>query len=211
MDADTSESEERLSPRKVGCEFCRLNEVAGIHKVKGEVHGREVFIWGMAPGRQENDELREFVGKSGKLLWQELERVGILRSKCDVQNLVRCFPADQDEDSLRGLRMRDPRKDEIHCCSVYTEDAVRRSQAKVHLIFGNVAAKNLLGTEFRKGKKEFLSEKLNAQVLCIWHPSYLVRQGFSAGGTKQPNEKLKRWRKDFERAALLLERAADDQ
>jgi len=209
LDADKPESKKHLSPKEVGCEFCPLNKVSGIHKVKGEVRRREVFIWGMAPGREENEELREFVGKSGKLLWQELERVGILRSMSDVQNIVRCFPADRDEERRPALKMRDPRKEEIHCCSVYTEDAMRQSQAKVHLIFGKVAARTLLtllGTEFKKGKKEFWSEKLNAHVLCIWHPSYLVRRGYSAGGTKPPDEKFKQWRNDFERAQSLLGR-----
>ena len=79
-------AKKRMSPKEVGCEFCPLNKIPGIHKVMGEVHGREVFVWGMAPGPNENDEPEEFVGKSGKLLWQELKRVGITRhvrhSKC---------------------------------------------------------------------------------------------------------------------------------
>ena len=194
----------RLAPKEVGCQFCRLNQVPGIHKVMGEVHGREVFVWGMAPGPKENDERKEFVGKSGELLWQELERVGILRSKCDIQNVVRCYPANRDEDSFPALKMRDPTKEEIRCCSVYTKRAIERSQAKVHLVFGRIAAKTLLEAEFKKGKKEFWSGKLNARVLCIWHPSYLVRQGYSAGGAKAPNEKFKQWRKDLELAASLL-------
>ncbi len=172
----------------------------------GEVHGREVFVWGMAPGPNENDERKEFVGKSGKLLWQELERVGILRSMCDIQNVVRCYPADRDEGSFPALKMRDPTKEEIHCCSVYTDSAIERSQAKVHLVFGKIAAKTLLCGEFKKGKKAFRSEKLNAHVLCVWHPSYLVHQGYSAGGARAPNEKFKQWRKDLELAASLLGR-----
>ena len=196
----------RLSAKRVGCEFCPLNKVPGIHKVFGEVHGREVFIWGMAPGPQENEEGREFIGKSGKLLWQELKRVGITRSMCDVQNVVRCYPADREEDSWPALKMRNPSKEEIHCCSIYTKRALEKQKAKVHLVFGEVAAKTLLGSEFKKGKKAFWSEKLNAHVLCIWHPSYLVRMGFSAGGSQQPNDKFKQWRKDLELAASLLGR-----
>jgi uracil-DNA glycosylase family 4 len=187
LDPDKPESKNRLSPKEVGCEFCPLNKVPGIHEVKGEVHGREVFIWGIAPGREENEELREFVGKSGKLLWQELERVGILQSMSDVQNIVRCFPV-RDEGRRPALKMRDPSKEEIHCCSVYTQDAMRQSQAKVHLIFGKVAARTLLGTEFKQGKKEFWSEKLHAHVLCIWHPSYLVRQGYSLEAQSHPTK-----------------------
>jgi len=127
------------------------------------------------------------VGKSGKLLWQELNRVGITRDICDVQNCVRCFPADRNEDGWPALTMRDPSKEEIHCCSKFTKLALEKSKAKVHLVFGEVAAKALLGNEFRKGRKAFWSEKLQAHVRCMWHPSYLVRQGFVAGETKKPN------------------------
>jgi uracil-DNA glycosylase family 4 len=196
----------KLSAKEVGCEFCPLNGIAGIHKVIGTVHGREVFIWGMAPGPDENREGREFIGKSGKLLWQELKRVGISREMCDVQNVVRCYPADRDEDEYPALKMRNPTAEEIHCCSIYTKRAIEKQQAKVHLVFGEIAAKTLLGSEFKKGKKQFWSEKLNGYVLCIWHPSYFVRMGYYAGGTQPPNDKFKQWRADFELAAKLLGR-----
>src|SRR5580698_2456468 len=194
----------KLSPKEVGCQFCPLNTVPGIHKIKGDVHGREIFIWGMAPGPDENKEGMEFVGRSGKLLWQELKRVGITRSMCDVQNVVRCFPADRDENEYPALKMRNPTPKEIHCCSAYTKQAIARQKAKVHLVFGEIAAKTLLGSEYKKGKKSFWSDKLGAHVLCIWHPSYLVRMGFSAGGTQPPNDKFKQWRKDLELTATLL-------
>jgi uracil-DNA glycosylase len=197
---------EKLPAKEVGCQFCRLDKVPGINKIMGKVHGREVFIWGMAPGPDENDKGREFIGKSGKLLWQELERVGIPRSKCDIQNVVRCFPADRYEDRDPALKMRDPRKEEIHCCSIHTDSALKRQRAKVHIVFGGIAAKTLLGSEFRKGGKSFWSERLGAYVLWMWHPSYLVRNGYYAGSEKAPNDKLKRWRSDFELAAELLGR-----
>jgi uracil-DNA glycosylase family 4 len=160
----------------------------------------------MAPGPDENDKGREFVGDSGKLLWQELGRVGILRSMCDIQNVVRCFPADHYEDRDPALKMRDPRKQEIHCCSIHTDGALERQKAKVHIVFGGIAAKTLLGSEFKKGKKSFRSERLRGHVLWMWHPSYLLRNGCYAGSTKPPNDKLKQWRSDFESAATLLGR-----
>jgi DNA polymerase len=204
---------EELSAKKVGCEFCPLDKVPGIRKIFGEVNGAEVFIWGMAPGQDENKEGKEFVGKAGKLLWQELERVGIKRPMCDVQNVVRCYPPDRVEihSSPAGLSARSvqrrrhhPTKDEIHCCSKFTKAAIEKSRAKVHLVFGKVAAKNLLGEEFCEGKKQFWSEKLKADVLCVSHPAHFVYQGYSAGGAKAPNEKFKQWTEDFRRAASLL-------
>ena len=193
-----------LSPSQkgVGCESCPLDKVPRIRKVLGEVNGREVFVWGIAPGPDENKEGREFVGKSGELLWYELGLVGIERSRCDVQNVVRCFPT--KEESRPALKMRDPSEEEIHCCSKFTKAAIEKSQAKLHIIFGVVAAKALLESEYRKSKKTFQSEKLRAQVLRMWHPSYLVRNGCSAGGKVKSSEKLKQWRRDFDWAARFL-------
>lgn len=157
-----------------GCEFCPSNQKKGINKVKGKVRGKKVFIVGLAPGYEENREQKEFMGRSGKFLWKHLAKVGISRKDCDIQNVVRCFPADKDEDGY--LQMRNPSKEELHCCSLYTDKAVAKSRAKVYLIFGDMAAQQFLGKdEYRKTRKIFYSEKLQAKVYCLYHPSYFVR------------------------------------
>lgn len=186
--------------QKVGCEFCLLNKAPNTHKIRlGEVNGEEVFVWGLAPGRKENEEGQEFVGESGKLLWKELGRVDIKRENCDIQNVVRCFPTNKDG------KMRNPSKDEIRCCSKYTEIALKKSKAKLHIIFGKIAGMELLRDEYRKGQL-FRSETLKSQVLCVWHPSYLVRNGCSAARTQKSREKLKRWQQDFKVAKNFLGR-----
>jgi uracil-DNA glycosylase family 4 len=194
----------KLSAREVGCAFCPLNKVPGIKKVKGTVEGKEIFIWGMAPGPEENKEGREFVGRSGRLLWDELKIVGITRDMCDIQNVVRCFPADYNDTEWPPLTMRDPTPEEIHCCSIFTKQAIEFHQAKVHLIFGAVAAKALLGVEYKKGKKSFWSDKLNAHVMCLYHPSFFIRQGYGGKVPQAPNSFYKQWRADFKHAASLL-------
>src|SRR5512147_1943165 len=87
----------KLNPKEVGCAYCPLNIVKGVHKIMGEVTGKQVFIWGQSPGSEDNREGREFLGKAGDFLWAELRRVGITRQMCDVQNVVRCLPADVNE------------------------------------------------------------------------------------------------------------------
>ena len=78
--------------RPKGCEYCPLNEVPGIRKIKGTVEGKDIFVWAQSPGLEENRDERELVGRSGKFLWEELKRVGITREMCDIQNVVRCVP-----------------------------------------------------------------------------------------------------------------------
>ena len=188
----------KLSALEVGCTYCPLNRVRGVQKIMGNVEGREVFVWGIAPGPLENRGGMEFVGPSGCLLWCELKLVGIERSMCDVQNVVRCFPPTDD------LKNRKPKREEIHCCSVYNQKAIERHRAKVHLVFGKVAAKSLLGAEYRQGKKSFWSDKLGANVMCMYHPSYFLRKGYGGKAARPLSAAYKQWRMDFHNAASLL-------
>jgi uracil-DNA glycosylase family 4 len=186
-DAETASS-------KLGCAYCPLNEVSGIRKIKGTVEGKDIFVWAQSPGLEENRDERELVGRSGKFLWEELKRVGITREMCDIQNVVRCVPADQVK-SGKGvhLKMRNPKEEEIRCCSVYTIQAIENQKAKLHLVFGEIAQKALLGTEYKKDKKNFWSEKLNGNVVCLAHPGYFIR---GCGGDK--SRKLGKFRELLE-------------
>ena len=200
------------TPRgKRGCEFCPLNKVHGIHKIFGKVRGRKIFIWAQSPGMQENKKRKELIGRSGEWLWYELKRVRITRKMCDIQNVVRCVPADRQEETWPPLKMRTPNKEEIKCCSIYNEKALEKSKAKLHLVFGAIAHKSLLGTEYKKDKRIFWSEKLKGWVVCLDHPSYFIRQGYSAGDGKAPSTSLKKFREDLRRGAKLLKKKGHDQ
>lgn len=185
MGAPKEEKEKRAAtqPSKMarrGCEFCPLNKVKGIQKVKGleRITGKKIMVWAQNPGYEENKKGLELVGPAGKLLWAEGEKVGLEREKCDIQNCVRCWTVDADEE-LGQMTPREPSKEEIHCCSVYTEEAIERNagKAKVHLILGKVAAKTLLKGEYRKDQKTFFSQRLRAWCILTFHPSYFLRGG----------------------------------
>lgn len=182
-------TKKRPAPASLGCETCPLNDEPGIRKVKRlkYVTGKSIFVWGIAPGMVENNEGEEFLGPSGQMLWQELRRVGIRRRDCDVQNVVRCWPTEEDPVSFR-IKDRAPTKAEIKCCSVYTHNALARNAGKaaVHLVFGQVAAQALLGREYKKSVPTFWSEKLQAKVYVMQHPSYFLR-----GGSRH---RLQEWR-----------------
>lgn len=131
-------------------------------------------------------------------MWDEFARVGLSREDVDIQNVVRCFPADREEDVWPPLKMRNPTKEEIRCCSIYNDRALEKSKAKVHIILGQVAAKSLLGGEYTKNKRVFWSRKLRAKVVCLDHPAFFVRGGGHAGA-----ERLKQFRRDLAYAASV--------
>ena len=134
----------------------------------GSIEGREILIIAQSPGPEENEARRELVGKSGQFLWAELKRVGIRRSDCDIQNAIRCFPADMTEGTYNSfLKMRNPSPLEIHCCSVHTETAMAQSKAKHILILGQVAAKAFLDTRSVPQQKIFLECQVQREDISL--------------------------------------------
>jgi len=167
---------QKKSVAGLGCVNCPSN-ANRVKKIKGltRIKGRRIFVWAQCPGGKENDKGLELVGPAGKLLWEELEEVGVMREDCDVQNVVRCWPIVKDASGTK--QSRDPSKDELKCCSIFNDRALKlnRGKAKLHLVFGQVAAKQLLGREYKKDRPVFWSTRLQARVACLDHPSYFLR------------------------------------
>lgn len=160
-----------------GCEFCPLNKIEGLKKIKNldKLRGKAIMVWAQNPGSEENKVGIELVGPAGKFLWEHAASVGLKREDCDIQNVVRCWTITENE--FGQWEPRSPSKEELRCCSIYTDEALEKVQGKtkVHLIFGQVAAKVLLKGEFRKDQKTFYSEKLKAWCIVTYHPSYFLR------------------------------------
>lgn len=178
-----------------GCSACPLNKIEGVKKILGKVTGKQLLVVAQSPGPEENKVGKELIGPSGKFLWDELAKVGIKRSDCDIQNVVRCFPCNAEEGSYETyLKMRSPTQKEIKCCSIHTENALSQSQAKCILVLGQVAAKALLNTRSAPTQKIFYSEQLKARVYLVDHPSFFIRgygQGPRLDSFRQTLKKLK--------------------
>ena len=207
---ESEKSKPSKQPTGLGCEYCPLNEVTGIRKIFGTVEGKDIFVWCQSPGLDENREGRELVGRAGKFLWSELKRVGITRDMCDIQNAgTRCVPADRVDFVWPPLKMRDPTKEEIKCCSIYTKAAIEKQRAKLHLIFGAIAHKAVLGAEYSKDRKVFWSDKLNGNVVCLDHPAYFLRMGYGGDNPPPVNVKLKEFRERLDSLDQIMGYGSD--
>jgi uracil-DNA glycosylase family 4 len=158
-----------------GCESCPLNEVDGINKIFGEVTGKKLAIFAQSPGPEENIKGRELIGPSGRWWWTELKRVGFSRDDVDIQNVVRCLPADEGEDG--SLKMRGPTPKEIRCCSLHTENILPKLKARYILVLGQVAAKALLNTRSLPSQRIFWDKRLEARIYLLDHPAFFLRGG----------------------------------
>lgn len=161
--------------RSVGCEYCPLNYIEGLKKVKGlvRIKGRKGMLWVQSPGKRENAQELELVGPSGQLVWEVFKPHGITRNHLDIQNVVRCRPLDETGEE------HPPTKQELRCCSIYNEEALdlNAHKAKVHLILGEVAGKALLRQHYKKDNPFFWYAPWEAYVILAPHPSHILRQG----------------------------------
>lgn len=174
--------EPTAAPRKkmvagLGCNACPAKKYwkRGIKPIMGKVRGKKLFILAQNPGYYDNKDKIALVGDSGDFFWKELKKVGIRRKDCDVQYAVRCMPVEGKDEDTGRWKNRPPAKDEIACCSKYTSRAIRKSRAIVYLIFGDIAARQICGTEFKKAQSIFWSNTLNAKVYVLDQPYTFLR------------------------------------
>ena len=127
----------------------------------------EVFVIGEAPGANEDKRGVPFVGDSGKILRNELQKNG-LRDKTYITNLVKCRPPNN----------RTPTAAEIKACRPYLEKELAALQPGYVVTAGVPATKTL----FRGKAKitQFHGEiienpKVSYIGMPIFHPAYTLR------------------------------------
>lgn len=153
------------------CGWCELSHGrTNIVVDRGNPESKIVFI-GEAPGKNEDEQGRAFVGRAGKLLDDFLLEIGIQSDKeILIINVVKCRPPEN----------RKPNKDEAKACSPYLARQLALVQPKVIVLLGATALKYLA-----KDKKEFemhkevgkfftLPEYSGIQFFVIYHPAYLL-------------------------------------
>lgn len=94
----------------------------------------DLVLVGEAPGENEDKNGEPFVGKSGKLLNEELESNGVSRDQVRITNTVRCRPPDN----------KDPKKSEVENCNEYLVEEISSVDPEVVLTLGRVPTQALL-------------------------------------------------------------------
>jgi uracil-DNA glycosylase family 4 len=158
----SEESLESIANEVSTCEKCRLcetrrNAVPG----EGSKHSRVMFV-GEAPGEQEDNQGRPFVGAAGKLLTELLELVSLRRDEVFITNIVKCRPPNN----------RPPRKDESAACRNYLERQVRQLRPRVICPMGNSAIRVLLSSEESVSELHGVPfEKDGVTYFPMYHPA----------------------------------------
>lgn len=174
-----AEREEQLAALKAMAEQCRDCELCERRTTvvwgEGSLEAKVMFV-GEAPGRDEDEQGRPFVGVSGRLLTDIIEKgMGVPRHRVYITNTVKCRPPGN----------RDPRPDEVTACSRYLARQMEVIEPAVIVALGAVAGRTLLGLpSAASGMRKQWHELRGVPVRVTYHPSYLLRERKKAGGQR---------------------------
>jgi DNA polymerase len=165
---NTQSSEALWSFREANqnCTRCNLHR-SRKHVVFGEGNAKaELMLIGEAPGEQEDQQGRPFVGKAGQLLDKILKAIEFEREEIFIANILKCRPPNN----------RDPLPEEIEQCIPHLIKQIAMIQPGIILALGRIAAQTLLNTtqslnQLREKKHEFQGIPL----LVTFHPAALLR------------------------------------
>jgi DNA polymerase len=159
---------EILSQEVAACTRC--SELAATRTqtvfADGSPTARLVFL-GEAPGADEDAQGVPFVGRAGKLLTDMIERgMRLRRSEVYIMNILKCRPPGN----------RNPLPHEARNCRPYLLRQIELVNPEFICCLGAVAAQNLLETTQTIGKlRGRFHNWRGIQVLCTYHPAYLLR------------------------------------
>lgn len=179
----------RLLREEMGdCLRCKLAK-GRTHIVFGEgnVDARIMFI-GEAPGRDEDQQARPFVGEAGKVLTNLINKMGaetgFSREDVYIANIVKCRPP----------LNRDPEEDEIMTCLAFLTKQIEIISPSIIMSLGKISAHTLLGIKgpvssfsISKARGRFYDYKAGEKIIPVmptFHPAYFLRN---------PGEKIKTW------------------
>ena len=156
-----------LREEVAACRLCEPLAKARTHTVfgSGSATARLCFL-GEAPGADEDASGEPFVGRAGQLLTKIIEACTLSREEVYILNVLKCRPPDN----------RPPLPGETANCRGYFEKQLEIIAPEFICCLGTTAAQALLQTDETIGKlrKRWFSWR-SSQVICTYHPSYLLR------------------------------------
>jgi DNA polymerase len=153
------------------CVACPELAAARRHVVVGDrpLSGPPSFVLvGEAPGAQEDETGRPFVGRSGALLDELLAQAGLSRAEAAVLNVVKCRPPGN----------RTPKSIEVARCSGWLRRQLELLDARVVVALGLSAAKWFLGPRTVLAEVRGCPHEVEGRwVWATYHPSAALRFG----------------------------------
>jgi len=130
-----------------------------------------VMIVGEAPGFEESQQGRGFVGRAGKIVWEELAKYNLERKMFHISNVNKCYPAESKTPNEKQIKI---------CFDNWLKKEIDDLKCNLILAFGNTGLKAFSDKESgitrMNGKIEW-SDKAQAWVCYVVHPAGVLRGG----------------------------------
>ncbi len=127
----------------------------------------ELLFIGEAPGWNEDQQGRPFVGAAGGFLDQLLASIGLKREQVYIANVIKCRPPQN----------RDPLPDEIQSCRKWLDRQVEIIQPRVIITLGRYSmARYFPGESISKVHGKPRKEN-NVVYYPVYHPAAALHQG----------------------------------
>jgi len=150
------------------CYACPLGLLGRKHIVFGEGNpDADIMFIGEAPGRDEDNQGRPFVGRSGMLLNKALVNAGIKREDVFIANIVKCRPPNN----------RPPAPLEATTCKgILLHKQIKIIRPSIICTLGSCALNNLFDKVFPITKtRGTLLPYQDTIVIPTFHPAYILR------------------------------------
>jgi uracil-DNA glycosylase family 4 len=125
------------------------------------------MIIGEAPGKEEAETGRPFVGMSGQELSGYLKRAGINEKQVFICNTVYCWPP----------KNRVPKPSELKCCRQNLDDNINMVEPEVIVTLGKTATEALLGGDIKMDAVRGIPVRMGNGTVVVpsFHPAYALR------------------------------------
>ena len=174
---------DNLKNKLSSCADCPLCDTRTNIVIGEGVLPTNLLLIGEAPGKNEDEQGRPFIGRSGKLLDEMLAEVGLSRDvNVYITNICKCRPPDN----------RDPKPSERRACLKHLEKQIDIIQPKIIVCVGRIAAQVLIDKAFSVTKQhgEFIV-KGEYIYTATFHPASVLRNKHQRPLVMQDFEKIK--------------------
>lgn len=155
------------------CGLCRTRKrpVMG----RGDLASKIMLI-AEAPGRMEDEQGIPFVGRSGQVLDELLESIGLSRVQIYITNINKCHPPGN----------RDPEREEQEACMPYLKYETALIRPRIMVCLGRIAACRVIRPDFRITREHGQwTERKGFFLTGVYHPSALLRDPSKMEETKE--------------------------
>jgi uracil-DNA glycosylase family 4 len=158
------DSLEKIASEVISCPLCKLSR-SRINAVPGQGQlSSKIILIGEAPGKNEDEQGKPFVGAAGRVLNQALEKADIKKDEVFITNVVKCRPP--------GNRV--PENDERSICRQYLYREISLIEPKIICILGSTAYSSILGGKSITKNRGKIVERNGLKYFLTIHPAAAI-------------------------------------